>query len=158
MPSLFFKNLYTHIINLYLIIIRKNLNLIHVLWFFRFFQAVTGKSGKPICVTCKRGEVQTEDSSLCKACPPDFYSWMYPLTIKKSSNNIEVFPACMLCPEGGYCPGRDVIITKAGYWRSSLESDVFVECLDDFAGSVMSACTGSSFFITLSHINASTYI
>jgi hypothetical protein len=35
---------------------------------------------------------------------------------------------CKVCPEGGDCKGGDDIIAAAGWWRSPLEYDKFLEC------------------------------
>lgn len=62
---------------------------------------------------CTNGE--QIQASACVDCEKGKY------TLKASEN-------CIECPTGATCPGKNSIIVKNGFWRSSLESDIIYDC------------------------------
>jgi hypothetical protein len=75
---------------------------------------------------CTKGEKTTEDE--CIKCPENTYSI--------DPSDIE----CKECPDNARCYGESYIVPKAGYWRSSVDSDRIFKCL------LKEACLGSREF------------
>lgn len=75
---------------------------------------------------CLPGESNVGNT--CVVCAPGTYSL--------DPNN-----PCDSCPSGAICYGGNLIVPQAGYWRSSRDSDKFIECLFSYA------CLGSPFVV-----------
>mmetsp|Transcript_10585 Transcript_10585/g.20407 ORF Transcript_10585/g.20407 Transcript_10585/m.20407 type:complete len:511 (+) Transcript_10585:842-2374(+) len=76
--------------------------------------------------TCVSGE--TYEGNSCKVCDSGTFS----LSPEK---------ACESCPQGAICFGGNLMVPKAGYWRSSKMSEEFLECM------LKSACLRSPYVI-----------
>ena len=75
----------------------------------------TGAPGSPACDECARG-FYTKDrgADKCHMCTPGQFSWQR----LADATNITGEAVCDVCPEGAVCIAGDVVIVKAGYWRS----------------------------------------
>ncbi|WIA16851.1 hypothetical protein OEZ85_013784 [Tetradesmus obliquus] len=66
---------------------------------------------------CKPGEREVK-AGVCDPCAPQSFSFV---ALNSSG-------ACTACPEGAECPGADVVVSKPGWWQSSLGSGQMHRC------------------------------
>ena len=71
---------------------------------------------------CKIGDIYMQSDQTCKPCPEGTYSLTDPMSIDPN------LQSCKACPQYANCPGGSKIIPIQGYWRSSENSTLIIEC------------------------------
>ncbi|KAK3232997.1 hypothetical protein CYMTET_56671 [Cymbomonas tetramitiformis] len=115
------------------------------------YGAEDGGIGPGVCLDCEQLSTpsysDTPGSSACSECPEFSFTYSSGTTCRCQNDYYATYmdmaeyvagatgntsmKKCLPCPEGGTCPGNDLIVGKKDYWRRNANQTTFYECNAD---------------------------
>ncbi|KAK3256390.1 hypothetical protein CYMTET_34477 [Cymbomonas tetramitiformis] len=110
-----------------------------------YFSHQVGATSAKTCVPCGSKEyTDVRGSTGCSLCPSNSAPYRYGTSCQCSAGTYAYYTdldeyvagqegrtaskVCRECPEGGVCPGNDLIVGMAGFWRPHVNATTFYPC------------------------------